>query len=136
MQAAGGRIDIKQARVEQGETIAVGGGSLSINAGGRLEGELRLTIAGLEPFLESIGAKQMVQNSRAVDKLAGVLDRLSPGLGSVARQQAGENISAGINLIGEQTTLEGKRAVSLPLRIDDGRMFLGPIPIGTAPAMF
>jgi hypothetical protein len=39
-------------------------------------------------------------------------------------------------MIGEQTTLEGQRAVSLPLRFDDGRMFLGPIPLGDAPALF
>lgn len=136
MQAAGGRIDISQARVQQGETIAVGGGSLTINHNGHLEGQLRLTVAGLDPFLKSIGAQQMVQTSPTVDKLAGALDRLAPGLGAVARQQAGANISAGINLLGEQTTLEGKRAVTLPLRFDDGAVFLGPIPIGVTPALF
>ena len=136
MQAAGGQIEITQARVQQGETIAVGSGSIALNPNGRLEGQLRLTVAGIEPFLQSIGAQQMVQSSPTVDKLAGALDRLAPGLGTVARQQAGANISAGINLLGEQTTLEGKRAVTLPLRFDDGRMFLGPIPIGNAPAMF
>ena len=46
MQAAGGRIDITQARVQQGETIAVGSGSLSLNANGRLDGQLRVTVAG------------------------------------------------------------------------------------------
>ena len=59
-----------------------------------------------------------------------------PGLGNVARQQVGANISAGINLLGEQTTLEGKRAVTLPLRFSDGAVFLGPIPIGKTPALF
>jgi hypothetical protein len=136
MQAAGGQIDMAQARVQQGETIAVGSGSLSLNPSGRLEGQLRVTVAGIEPFLNSIGAQQMVQASPTVDKLAGALDRLAPGLGNVARQQAGANISAGINLLGEQTTLEGKRAVTVPLRINDGAMFLGPIPLGHAPALF
>jgi hypothetical protein len=136
MQEAGGRIDVVQARLQQGETLAVGSGSISINPTGRLQGQLNMTIAGLDPFLKSIGAEQMVQNSKAVDKLAGVLDRLSPGLGAVAREQAGANISAGINLIGQQTKLEGKPAVTLPLRFDDGAMFLGPIPLGQAPALF
>jgi hypothetical protein len=71
-----------------------------------------------------------------VDKLAGALDRLAPGLGNVARQQAGSTISAGINLLGEQTTLEGHRAVTVPLRFDDGVMMLGPIKIGNAPPLF
>jgi hypothetical protein len=136
IQAAGGGIDIGQARLQQGDTLAVGSGSLSINANGRLEGQLRVTVAGIEAFLNAIGAQQMVQSSPTVDKLAGALDRLSPGLGGVARQQAAANISGAINLLGEQTTLEGKRAVTLPLRFNDGAMSLGPIPIGRAPALF
>jgi hypothetical protein len=136
LQAAGGRIDITQARVQQGETIAVGGGSLSLNSSGRLEGQLRVTVAGVEAFLNSIGAQQMVQTAPSMDKIAGALDRLAPGLGNVARQQAGANISAGINLLGEQTTLEGRQAVTLPLRFDDGAIFLGPIPIGKTPTLF
>jgi hypothetical protein len=137
MQAAGGRIDISQARLQQGEIIAIGGGSLSLNADGRLEGELRVTIAGLEPFLTAIGAQQMVQTSPTMDRLSGALDRLAPGLGDVARQQAtSSNLSLGINMLGEQTTLEGKRAVTLPLRFDDGVVLLGPIRIGTAPTLF
>jgi hypothetical protein len=136
LQAAGGGIDITQARVQQGETIAVGNGTLSLNPSGRLEGQLRVTVAGVEAFLNSIGAQQMVQTSPKMDKIAGALDRLAPGLGDVARQQAGANILVGINLLGEQTTLEGKRAVMLPLRFSDGAMFLGPVPIGNTPALF
>jgi len=136
LQAAGGRIDITQARVQQGETIAVGAGTLSLNVNGRLEGQIKVTVAGLEDFLNAIGAPQMVQNSPAMDKISGALDRLMPGLGNVARQTASNNIGAGINMLGEQTTLEGRRAVSLPLRFDNGAVFLGPIPIGTTPTLF
>jgi hypothetical protein len=136
LQAAGGRIDITQARVQQGETIAVGSGTVSLNPNGRLEGQVRVTVAGVETFLNSIGAQQIVQASPTVDKLAGALDRLAPGLGNVARQQAGASISAGINLLGEQTTLEGKRAVTVPLRFDDGAIFLGPIRLGNAAPLF
>ncbi len=137
LQAAGGRVDITQARVQQGETIAVGSGSLSLNANGRLDGQLRVTVAGLEPFLASINAQQTAQTSPDMDKVAGALDRLLPGLGNAARQQAtSTNLSLGINLLGEQTTLEGKRAVTLPLRFDDGSVFLGPIKFGNTPALF
>ena len=136
LQAAGGRIDITKARVQQGEILAIGGGALSLNGDGRLEGELRITMAGLEQFLAAIGAQQRVQTSPNMDRIAGALYRLAPGLGDVARQQAGANIGLGINLIGEQTTLEGKRAVTLPLRFNDGAVYLGPIPIGNTPALF
>jgi len=137
IQAAGGRIDIADARVQQGDTIAVGSGSLGLNANGRLDGQLRVTVAGLEPFLDSINAQQTVQNSPDMDKVAGALDRILPGLGGMARQQANNsNFSLGMMLLGQQTVLEGKQAVTLPLRIDDGTVFLGPIRIGDTPALF
>jgi hypothetical protein len=136
IQAAGGRIDITAARIKQGETLATGIGALSLNNSGRLDGQLRVTVAGLEPFLNAIGAQKALQSSPDVDKVAGALDRLLPGLGGVAREQAGANISFGINALGKQTTLEGKPAVTLPLRFNDGAIFLGPIPIGKAPALF
>ena len=137
LQAVDGRVDITQARVQQGDTIAVGDGTLSLNPSGRLQGQLRVTVANIEPFLAAVGTPQVVKNSPDMDRLSGALDRLLPGLGNVARQQAtSSNLSLGINLLGEQTTLEGKRAVTLPLRFEDGSVFLGPIWIGNTPAMF
>jgi hypothetical protein len=136
LQAAGGRIEVPQARVSQGDILAVGNGALTLNAGGHLDGQIQVTVAGLEQFLDEIGAKQMVQSSPAMDKLAGALDRLAPGLGNAAREQLSSNIGAGINALGQQTTLEGRPAVALPLRFEDGAMFLGPIPIGKTPALF
>jgi hypothetical protein len=133
LQAAGGALEIKQARIVQGQILAVGDGTLHFNAAGHLDGQLRLTVAGLEILLERIGAKQIVQTSPAMDKIAGALDRLAPGLGNVARQSVSENIAPGINAIGEQTTLEGRKAVALPLRFDDGFVSLGPIPLGRVP---
>jgi hypothetical protein len=136
LEAAGGRIEVTQARISQGDILAVGAGAVSLNASGHLDGQIRVTIAGLEQFLDKIGAKQMIQTSPAMDNLAGALDRLSPGLGNAARQQLSNNLGAGINALGEHAMLEGRPAVSLPLRFDDGAMFLGPIPIGKTPALF
>ena len=74
--------------------------------------------------------------SRASGKLVACNVHVAPGLGNVARQQIGANVAAGVNMLGEQTTLEGKRAVGLPLRFDDGVVLLGPVRIGVAPALF
>jgi len=136
LQQRGGRIDITQARITQGETLATGSGSLAIDSNGQLDGQLEVTVAGLEPFLVSIGAQQAIQKSPSMDKVAGMLNRLSPGLGDVARQQAGANLSAGINMLGKPATLEGRNAVTLPLRLKDGTAYLGPIPLGPTPVMF
>src|SRR5215831_7135984 len=89
IQAADGRIDVIKARVQQGDILMTGSGRLSINANGRLEGELRVTMAGVDQFLTEMGVKQQVQTSPNMDKLVGALDRVAPGLGEFARQQAG-----------------------------------------------
>ncbi len=136
LQRRGGRIDITEARVQQGDTLAIGSGSLSIDPNGQLSGELDVTVAGLESFLQAIGAPQLVQRSPNMDKLAGMLDRLSPGLGDVAREQAGANLSAGIGMLGRPAELEGRKAVTLPLRLKDGTAYLGPVPLGPTPALF
>lgn len=136
LQERGGRIDVTQARIRQGDTLAVGSGSLAIDANGQLDGQLSVTVAGLEPFLIAIGAPEAVRKSRTVDKFAGMLDRLSPGLGDVAREQAGANLSAGVTMLGQPGTLEGRQAVILPLRFKDGFAYLGPIPLGATPALF
>jgi hypothetical protein len=136
LQRRGGRIEITRARVAQGDTVATGSGSLSIDRNGQLDGQLNVTVAGLEPFLVSIGAQQVVQKSPNMDKVAGMLDRLAPGLGDVARQQAGANLSLGINMLGKPATLEGRHAITLPLLFKDGTAYLGPIPLGSTPALF
>jgi hypothetical protein len=136
LQQRGGRIDITAAKIRQGVTLAVGSGSLGIDDNGNLAGQVNVTVAGLEPFLTAIGAPQAVQKSHSLDKVAGMLDRLSPGLGDVAREQAGANLSTGLTLIGKPASLEGRQAVTLPLRFKDGTAFLGPIALGNTPALF
>ena len=136
LQKAGGHIDVTQSRMKQCDTLAVGQGSLSIDGNGQLAGQINVTVAGLEPFLAAIGAAKAVQKSHDLDKLAGMLDRLSPGLGDVARQQAGANLGFGISMLGKPATLDGRQAVTLPLRFAGGTAFLGPIPLGPTPALF
>jgi hypothetical protein len=136
LQERGGHIDITAAKIRQGATLAVGSGSLAIDRNGNLDGQVNVTVAGLEPFLVAIGAPQAVQKSHSLDKVAGMLDRLSPGLGDVAREQAGANLSTGLTLIGKPASLEGRQAVTLPLRFKDGTAFLGPIALGNTPALF
>ncbi len=136
MYAAGGRIDITHARAQQGESIVLATGSLTLTDEGHLDGQLLITVAGLDRLLPSLGLDKLMAPGGRVDRLASSLDRLSPGLGNIARERAGAGIAAGIGLLGEQTQLEGRRAVVLPLRIDKGEMFLGDVPVGTINQLF
>ena len=135
LQQRGGRIDIVNARVQQGEVIAVSSGSLSLTERGNLDGQLQMTVVGLEHVLKQLDLEAMVSQGRvgsAIDKL----DRLVPGLGNIARKNAGPGILVGLDAIGKRTTLDGKPAVSVPLRFVDGRVMLGPFPVGRTPPLF
>jgi hypothetical protein len=135
LQQRGGRIDIVNARVQQGDVIAVSTGSLGLTEGGNLDGQLQMTVVGLEHVLKQLDLEAIVSKGRvgsAIDKL----DKLLPGLGNIARKNAGPGILAGLDAIGKRTTLEGKPAVSVPLRFVDGRVMLGPLPVGRTPPLF
>lgn len=139
IQESGGRIEIKSARVKQGEWLAVGAGSLGLTPDGMLDGELRLTVAGLDKLLQAFGVEYMARpgaGSARLNSAFSALDRLAPGLGTVAREHAGAGLAAGFALLGEPAELEGQRAVHLPLRFDRGMAFLGPVPIGQTKALF
>jgi hypothetical protein len=139
LQAAGGSLEIVKARVQQRETIAVANGTLGLSPAGRLNGQLQLTVANLERLLPLLGLDKLLaqdQAPRQLENAFSALDRLMPGLGNVARQNAGPAIVAGISVMGRPTELEGQRAVELPLRFDDGLVTLGPLTIGMTPPLF
>lgn len=144
IQAAGGHIEITGARLSQGDILAVGSGTLALTPSGRLDGQLTLTVAGLEKLVALLGADQALAQYLAqktggltVDKLASSLDRLMPGLGGAVRGNSGANLAAaGIGLLGEPKELEGRRAVSLPLRFANGVAFLGPVQVGQIAPLF
>lgn len=140
IQAAGGQIDVTNIRLQQGETLMVGSGALGLTANGGLNGQLQVTVAGLDALLEHLGIEGMPGQGggqaglNRVAPMLGALDRVSPGLGNFARQQAVTGLAVGLG--GQQTELEGKRAVSLPLRFQDGDMFLGRLRVGNVPPLF
>jgi hypothetical protein len=127
LQAAGGRIEIAKARVQQREVIAIADGALGLSPANL---DKLLPVLGLEKMLSEQQAPQRFNNA------FGALDRIMPGLGNVARQNAGPAIVAGLNMMGKPTELEGKRAVALPLRFDDGMASLGPLKLGMTPPLF
>jgi hypothetical protein len=134
-QARGGSLDISKARVQQGDVIAVGAGSLSLTPRGGLNGQMQVTIVELAKVLQELGINRIVSQGD-IGSAIDALDRMLPGLGAIARQNAGPGIVAGLGAVGQSTTLEGKPAVTVPLRFDDGEVMLGPFRIGRAPPLF
>jgi hypothetical protein len=144
MQASGGGIEIKTLRLARSDAALLGTGTFTINASGRLEGELRVTVAGVENIVPLLGVDQLI--GQGVDRLTGgsgspaqglgALDRLLPGLGGVVRESASAGLIETIKRMGEPTKLDGKPAIALPLRVADGIVYVGVIPVAVVPALF
>ena len=105
-----GKLEVRRARIEQGETLAVGGGTFTINENGKLEGQLNVTVAGAEALINDVLAAN--------------------------KQKLGFSISVGLGLLSGNRKLEGRPAISLPMRVRDGNAYLGPVKIAELPALF
>jgi hypothetical protein len=151
IQAAGGHVEILQSRIQQGDLIAVASGTLGFSPSGRLEGELQMTVAGIEKVIPALGIDKMLEDgvpqatldrvapgvkSQDIANLMGALDRAIPGLGKVVKQNANVGVAVGINALGKEATLEGRRARAFPLRFVDGAIFLGPLKVAQTPPLF
>jgi len=72
--------------------------------------------------------------TKDVNNLLGALDRAIPGLGKVVKQNANVGVAAGINALGKEAVLEGKKARAFPLRFVDGTVFSGAAESSADPA--
>jgi hypothetical protein len=151
LQAAGGHVDIMQSRIQQGDLVAVAAGTLGFSPNGCLDGELQMTVAGIEKVIPALGIDKMLDQgvpqatldrvapgvkTQDINNLFGALDRAIPGLGKVVKQNANVGVAAGINALGKEAMLEGKKARSFPLRFVDGAVFLGPLKVAQIPPLF
>jgi hypothetical protein len=151
LQAAGGHVEIVQSRIAQGDVVAVAAGTLGLTAQGRLDGELQMTVAGIEKVIPALGIEKMLDEGvpqATLDRLApgvktqdlnnlfGALDRAIPGLGKAVKQNANVGVAAGINALGREAVLEGKKARAFPLRFVDGTVYLGPLKVGQIPPLY
>jgi hypothetical protein len=151
LQAAGGHVEIVASRVQQGDLIAVAAGTLGLSANGRLDGELQMTVAGIEKVIPALGIEKMLDDgvpqatldsvapgvkTQDVNNLFSALDRAIPGLGKAVKQNVNTGLTAGINALGKEAVLEGKKARAFPLRFVDGAVFLGPIKVAQTPPLY
>ncbi|MCW5705201.1 MAG: DUF2125 domain-containing protein, partial [Bradyrhizobium sp.] len=149
--AAGGKVEIVQSRVQQGEMIAVSAGTLSLNANGNLDGELQMTVTGLERIVPALGIEKILEEgipqatldrvapgvkTQDLNNLFGALDKAIPGLGKIVKQNANVGVAATLNSIGSEAVLEGRKARSFPLRFASGAVLFGPVKVGQVPPLF
>ena len=131
-QSRNGEIEITKARVQQDDIIAEGAGVLRLTPRGGLDGNLQVTVVGIETILRRFDLERLMSEGQ-VGATLDALDRLIPGLGGIARQTAGPGLAAAL---GKRSVLDGKSATSLSVRFVDGTVFLGPFQVGEVPPLF
>ena len=108
-QASGGRLELTQMRVTQGDALGVASGAVGLTSEGRLEGAIDLKLAGFDQLVRGLSGQ-------------------GQGIGQLG--------FLGLSALAGRTELEGKRAIAVPLRFDRGAFFLGPIRVGQTGAFF
>jgi hypothetical protein len=131
-QTRDGQIEIVKARLQQEDVVAVGAGTLKLTPRGGLDGNLQVTVVGIEKVLKMFDIERFMSEGQ-IGATISALDRLIPGLGGIARQNAAPGLVAAL---GQRTVLEGKPAVAFPVRFADGVAFLGPFQVGVVPPLF
>jgi hypothetical protein len=131
-QARNGQIEITKARIAQDDVIATGAGTLKLTPRGGLDGNLQVTVVGIEKLLKMFNIERLMSEGQ-IGATISALDRLIPGLGGIARQNAAPGLVAAL---GQRTELEGKQAVTFPVRFADGAIFLGPFQVGQVAPLF
>jgi hypothetical protein len=131
-QARDGRLEIIKAKLVQEDIVATGSGTITLTARGGLDGNLQVTVVGIEKILKMFDIERIMSEGQIGATLS-ALDRLVPGLGGIARQNAAPGLVAAL---GQRTVLDGKPAVAFPVRFVDGTVFLGPFQVGVVPPLF
>jgi Uncharacterized protein conserved in bacteria (DUF2125) len=112
---------------------------------------LQMTVAGMEKVIAALGIEKMLEDgvpqatldrvapgvkTQDINNLMGALDRAIPGLGKVVKKNASVGVAAGINALGKEAELEGRKARTFPLRFADGAVFLGSLKVAQIPPLF
>jgi hypothetical protein len=137
MQTVDGAIEIKSLRLAQANVIVVGTGTLNINGNGKLEGLIRVAVVGIDRLVPLLGLDRLIV--QGIDQLSGAentLDRLVPGLSGAVREGANAGLIENLRKMGQPTTIDNKPAIVLPLRVNDGSIYLGMLRVGAIPPLF
>ncbi len=107
-QTAGGRLELTRLKLRQDDAVAVAAGDVGLSASGRPDGTINITMAGFDQVVRDVVRGGGMQFG----------------------------LIAGLTFLGRPAEIDGRRAISVPFRIKDGSMSLGPIPLGKLDPLF
>lgn len=140
-QSRGGRLEVAQARIQQGDALATGAGEIRLSDSGRVEGALRVSAAGLYERLAQSYIRDGQSGGRERERLAqsslGGARIHTRSLGAPQSDQAADRQAAPRGDRQRQQAMPqqiGNREI--PIRFVDGTVFLGSTGLGEIPPLF
>lgn len=110
-QQAGGRVDLKVARVSGGGGALSAGGNIGLDARNRLEGRLDVAVMRAQPLFEALAKAGLMPDFLA-------------------------NLAPAMMMAGLPTTVDGAPASAFPFVFSNGRVALGLLPLGKIGPLF
>jgi hypothetical protein len=136
----GERLEVSNARIKQGEAVAVAQGDVGLDRNGNLRGALRLRIADSERFAQLL-RRNGGRNETGFDRLADWLAAARPDQLALAdrTRPPDRNLIARPERPTDRTprtapTVDEFREI--PVRLTDEGVFVGPVLLGKLPVLF
>jgi hypothetical protein len=138
-QSNGGHLEVAQARIQQGDSLATGAGQLRLNASGRVEGTLRVSAGGLYEQLAQSYIRDGQSGAHERERLTqSVLGEPRVHTRSLGSPQSEQPVDATAPRGEQQQVLPPQRIgnLQIPIRIVDGAVLLGSSNLGEIPPLF
>jgi hypothetical protein len=140
-QARGGRLEVAELRIQQGDSLAIGAGQLRLNDSGHLDGALHMSAAGLYERIARSYILDGGSGARERERLAqtdlGGANIQTRSLANPQSDQATDR-DAGLGRERQRQPTMPRQAGSfeIPIRFRDGAVFLGSTDLGNVPPLF
>jgi hypothetical protein len=138
-QSRGGRLEVAEARIKQGDAIASGTGQIRLSDSGRVDGALRVSAAGLYQRLALSYIRDGQSGAREREQLAqaafGAPRIVSRSLGAPSSTQPEREAGRPSERQQQQASTQSGNQ-EIPIRFVDGTMFLGTTALGKVPPLF
>jgi len=133
-QSRGGRLEVAQARIQQGDALATGAGQLRLSGDGLVEGTLHVNTSG--PYQQLAQSYIRNGNSGAREREQLALSFL--GDRKIRTRSLGGPLSDRGADTGDVRHQPAKQAgnLEIPIRIVDGTVYLGSTGLGEIPPLF
>jgi hypothetical protein len=135
-QSRGGHLEVAQARLQQGDALAIGAGQIRLGVNGRVEGTLRVSAAGPYERLAQSYIRDGRSGARQREQLAQSFlgDRRVRTRSLGAPQE--DHLTAAPGERQNPTAMSQAGNLQIPIRIVNGTVYLGSTGLGEIPPLF